>query len=74
MLQSLALSLLSAGRWSLEAQLVHAGHIKELNQDLVALGVGDAELCHTLDVTWKITLYALTNVWSSITSTPGSTL
>jgi len=36
-----------------------AGHVKELWQDMVALGLNDPELWDTLDLAWEIVLGAL---------------
>ncbi|KAJ7079007.1 hypothetical protein C8R44DRAFT_824964 [Mycena epipterygia] len=37
----------------------HAGHVKELWQDMVALGLSDAPLCNALDSEWEVVLGAL---------------
>ena len=49
---------LSAGA-SLQAVTTHAAHVKELWQDMVALGFYDPELWDTLDLAWEIILGAL---------------
>ena len=44
---------------SLQALTTHAAHVKELWQDMVALGLHDPELWDTLDLAWEVVLGAL---------------
>ncbi|KAF8152966.1 hypothetical protein B0H34DRAFT_663238 [Crassisporium funariophilum] len=48
----------SAGS-SLQVLTTHAAHVKELWQDMVALGLHDPELWDTVDLAWEIILGAL---------------
>ncbi len=52
-------SVLGIGPGGLTALTGHAAHVKELWQDMVALGLHDPELWDTLDLAWEITLGAL---------------
>lgn len=59
LLHQLSTYLCSASGGSLQALTGHAAHVKELWQDMVALGLHDPELWDTLDLAWEITLGAL---------------
>ena len=59
LLHQLSTYLCSASGGSLTALTGHAAHVKELWQDMVALGLHDPELWDTLDLAWEITLGAL---------------
>ncbi|KAJ7434357.1 hypothetical protein FB451DRAFT_1418918 [Mycena latifolia] len=41
-------------RANLSVLMGHAGHVKELGQDMVTLGMYDAELWDALDLTWEV--------------------
>ncbi|KAJ7130511.1 hypothetical protein C8R44DRAFT_775635 [Mycena epipterygia] len=56
---SLAAHLHAASGGSLTALMGHAGHVKELWQDMVALGLYDAPLWDALDLAWEVVLGAL---------------
>jgi hypothetical protein len=58
-LHQLSMYLCSSAGSSLQALTTHAAHVKELWQDMVALGLHDPELWDTLDLAWEITLGAL---------------
>ncbi|KAJ7092785.1 hypothetical protein B0H15DRAFT_832515 [Mycena belliarum] len=56
---ALAAHLCAAAAGNLGTLMGHAGHVKELWQDMVALGVYDSELWDALDLAWEIVLGAL---------------
>ncbi|KAJ7441210.1 hypothetical protein FB451DRAFT_1298914, partial [Mycena latifolia] len=56
---ALAAHLCAAASGNLSVLMGHAGHVKELWQDMVALGVYDAELWDALDLAWEVVLGAL---------------
>ncbi|KAJ6565616.1 hypothetical protein DFH09DRAFT_1314907 [Mycena vulgaris] len=58
-LHALASHLCASSCSNLSALVGHAGHVKELWQDTVALGVYDAELWDALDLAWEVVLGAL---------------
>jgi len=58
-LHQLSLYLCSSAGSSLQALTTHAAHVKELWQDMVALGLYDPELWDTVDLAWEIVLGAL---------------
>ncbi|KAJ7448292.1 hypothetical protein B0H11DRAFT_2247880 [Mycena galericulata] len=58
-LHALAAHLCATAGANLSALLAHAGHVKELWQDLVALGVYDPALWDALDLAWEVVLGAL---------------
>ena len=58
-LHQLSLYLCSSAGSSLQILTTHAAHVKELWQDLVALGLYDPELWDTVDLAWEIVLGAL---------------
>ncbi len=58
-LHQLSTYLCSATGGSLQALTTHAAHVKEVWQDLVALGLHDPELWDTLDLAWEVVLGAL---------------
>lgn len=58
-LHQLSSYLCSSSGSSLQALTTHAAHVKELWQDLVALGLHDPELWDTIDLAWEIVLGAL---------------
>ncbi|KAJ7291486.1 hypothetical protein C8J57DRAFT_1705080 [Mycena rebaudengoi] len=55
----LAVYLCGAAGNSLSALMAHAAHVKELWQDMVALGLHDPELWDALDLAWEVVLGAL---------------
>ncbi|KAJ7291487.1 hypothetical protein C8J57DRAFT_976028, partial [Mycena rebaudengoi] len=55
----LAVYLCGAAGNSLCALMAHAAHVKELWQDMVALGLHDPELWDALDLAWEVVLGAL---------------
>jgi len=58
-LHQLSTYLCSSAGSSLQALTTHAAHVKELWQDMVALGLHDPELWDTVDLAWEIILGAL---------------
>ncbi|KAJ7618608.1 hypothetical protein FB45DRAFT_981190 [Roridomyces roridus] len=58
-IHALAAHLAASAGGSLSALMAHAGHVKELWQDMVALGLYDAELWDALDLAWEVVLAAL---------------
>ena len=58
-LHQLSTYLSSATGGSLQALTTHAAHVKELWQDIVALGIHDPELWDALDLSWEVVLGAL---------------
>jgi len=58
-LHKLSSYLCSSAGSSLQALTTHAAHVKELWQDMVALGLHDPELWDTVDLAWEIVLGAL---------------
>jgi len=61
-LHSLAAYLVSAsasGKGSAHTLTSHASHVKELWQDVVALGIHDPDLWGILDLAWEVVLGAL---------------
>ncbi|KAF8961868.1 hypothetical protein BDZ97DRAFT_1663695 [Flammula alnicola] len=58
-LHQLSAYLCSSAGSSLQTLTTHAAHVKELWQDMVALGLHDPELWDTLDLAWEIILGAL---------------
>ncbi|KAJ6565611.1 hypothetical protein DFH09DRAFT_1363786 [Mycena vulgaris] len=58
-LHALASHLCAASASNPSALMGHAGHVKELWQEMVALGVYDAELWDALDLAWEVVLGAL---------------
>jgi hypothetical protein len=56
---TLASHLCAAAGGNLSALMSHAGHVKELWQDMVALGMYDASLWDALDLAWEVVLGAL---------------
>ncbi|KAJ7450779.1 hypothetical protein FB451DRAFT_1052094, partial [Mycena latifolia] len=54
MRHALAAHLCAAASGNLTVLMGHAGHVKELWQDKVALGVYDAELWDALDLVWEV--------------------
>ena len=58
-LHQLSTYLVSSAGGSLQVLTAHAGHVKELWQDMVALGLNDPELWDTVDLAWEVTLGAL---------------
>ncbi|KAJ7700376.1 hypothetical protein B0H17DRAFT_1157889 [Mycena rosella] len=56
---ALAAHLCAAAGANLSALMAHAAHVKELWQDMVALGMYDAELWDALDLAWEVVLGAL---------------
>lgn len=58
-LHQLSTYLCSSAGSSLQALTIHAAHVKELWQDMVALGLHDPELWDTVDLAWEIILGAL---------------
>ncbi|KAJ6573052.1 hypothetical protein DFH09DRAFT_1362204 [Mycena vulgaris] len=58
-LHALASHLCAASASNPSALMGHAGHVKELWQEMVALGVYDAELWNALDLAWEVVLGAL---------------
>ncbi|KAJ6625114.1 hypothetical protein B0H10DRAFT_1783365 [Mycena sp. CBHHK59/15] len=58
-LHALSAHLCAAAGNSLSALMTHAAHVKELWQDMVALGLHDPELWDALDLAWEVVLGAL---------------
>ena len=58
-LHKLSSYLCSSAGSSLQVLTTHAAHVKELWQDMVALGLHDPELWDTVDLAWEIVLGAL---------------
>ena len=58
-LHQLSSYLCSATGGSLQALTTHAAHVKELWQDMVALGLHDPELWDAVDLSWEVVLGAL---------------
>ncbi|KAF8909686.1 hypothetical protein CPB84DRAFT_1673367 [Gymnopilus junonius] len=58
-LHQLSTYLCSSAGASLQVLTTHAAHVKELWQDMVALGLHDPELWDTVDLAWEIVLGAL---------------
>ena len=58
-LHQLSSYLCSSAGSSLQILTTHAAHVKELWQDLVALGLCDSELWDTVDLAWEVVLGAL---------------
>ena len=58
-LHQLSSYLCSSAGSSLQVLTTHAAHIKELWQDMVALGLCDPELWDTVDLAWEVVLGAL---------------
>lgn len=58
-LHQLSMYLCSSAASNLHTLTTHAAHVKELWQDMVALGLYDPELWDTIDLAWEITLGAL---------------
>jgi hypothetical protein len=56
---TLSKHLLAAAGTSLSMLMAHAGHIKELWQDMVALGVYDPVLWGAIDLVWEVVLGAM---------------
>jgi hypothetical protein len=56
---ALSKHLLAAAGTSLSALMAHAGHVKELWQDMVALGVYDPALWAAVDLAWEVVLGAM---------------
>jgi hypothetical protein len=52
-------NLCSSAGSSLQILTTHAAHVKELWQDMVALGLYDPELWDTVDLAWEVVLGAL---------------
>lgn len=58
-LHQLSSYLCSSAGSSLQILTTHAAHVKELWQDMVALGLYDPELWDTVDLAWEVVLGAL---------------
>ncbi|KAF7300193.1 Clampless protein 1 [Mycena kentingensis (nom. inval.)] len=58
-LHALATNLCSTSAGSLSALMMHAGHVKELWQDMVALGICDPGLWAAVDLAWEVVLAAM---------------
>ncbi|KAJ7620144.1 hypothetical protein FB45DRAFT_929545 [Roridomyces roridus] len=58
-IHTLSSHLASSAGGSLSALMAHAVHVKELWQDMVALGLYDPELWDMLDLAWEVVLGAL---------------
>ena len=58
-LHQLSSYLCSSAGSSLQILTTHAAHVKELWQDMVALGLFDPELWDTVDLAWEVVLGAL---------------
>ncbi|RXW20242.1 hypothetical protein EST38_g5617 [Candolleomyces aberdarensis] len=59
MLHQLSTYVCSSASSNLATLTTHAAHVKELWQDMVALGLHDPELWDTVDLAWEIVLGAL---------------
>ncbi|KAH9474442.1 Clampless protein 1 [Psilocybe cubensis] len=64
-LHQLSNYLCSSAGGSLQVLTTHAAHVKELWQDMVALGLHDPELWDTIDLAWELILGALNIAASS---------
>lgn len=58
-LHQLSLYLCEASGHDLQKLTMHTAHVKDLWQDMVALGLFDTELWDTLDLAWEIVLGAM---------------
>ena len=58
-LHQLSSYLCSSAGSNLQILTTHAAHVKELWQDMVALGLHDPELWDTVDLAWEVVLGAL---------------
>lgn len=58
-LHHLSSYLCKASSGNLQTLMTHATHVKELWQDMVALGIHDPELWDTVDLAWEVILGAL---------------
>ena len=58
-LRQLSAYLCSSANSNLQTLTSHAAHVKELWQDMAALGLYDPELWDTIDLAWEIVLGAL---------------
>ncbi|KAF7343299.1 Clampless protein 1 [Mycena venus] len=56
---TLAAHLCASSGGNLSALMAHAGHVKELWQDMVALGMYDLALWDALDLAWEVVLGAM---------------
>jgi hypothetical protein len=56
---ALSAHLLAAAGMSLSTLMAHAGHVKELWQDIVALGMYDPALWAAIDLAWEVVLGAM---------------
>lgn len=59
LLHQLSTYLCSSASSNLQTLTTHAAHVKELWQDMVALGLHDPELWDTVDLAWEVVLGAL---------------
>lgn len=59
MLHQLSSYLCSSAASNIGALTTHAAHVKELWQDMVALGLHDPELWDAVDLAWEVVLGAL---------------
>jgi hypothetical protein len=59
MLHQLSSYLCSSASSNLQTLTTHAAHVKEVWQDMAALGLHDPELWDTIDLAWEIILGAL---------------
>ncbi|TFK29486.1 hypothetical protein FA15DRAFT_631880 [Coprinopsis marcescibilis] len=59
LLHQLSTYLCSSASSNLTTLTTHAAHVKELWQDMVALGLHDPELWDTIDLAWEVVLGAL---------------
>lgn len=59
MLHQLSSYLCSSASTNLGTLTTHAAHVKELWQDMVALGLHDPELWDAVDLAWEVILGAL---------------
>ncbi|TFK32276.1 hypothetical protein BDQ12DRAFT_739501 [Crucibulum laeve] len=58
-LHTLSMYLCTSASSNLQTLMTHAAHIKELWQDMAALGIHEPELWDTLDLAWEVLLGAL---------------
>lgn len=58
-LHQLSSYLCSSASSNLQTLTTHAAHVKELWQDMAALGLHDPELWDALDLAWEVVLGAL---------------
>ncbi|KAG5640410.1 hypothetical protein H0H81_012012, partial [Sphagnurus paluster] len=58
-LHQLSSYLCASASSNLQTLMTHAGHVKELWQNMAALGLHDPELWDTLDLAWEVLLGAL---------------